>query len=156
MSARHVHPSDRAVAGPGPLHHRLPTALLSAVVDSGRAVAEVAAGHGVAWWTVQATVNAAALLLPDADELPEQNHARLPANQSYPANPLSHDMVRVHPEMPQLAFHHEFLVGAFAAVTGGSVQEALAHIGEYQAAARSRRRRESRRSCGHLLPTDIG
>jgi hypothetical protein len=38
------------------------------------------------------------------------------------------DLVRIHPEMPQLAFHHEFLVGAFAAVKGGSVQEVLAHI----------------------------
>ena len=48
---------------------RLRTALLSAVIDSGRAVAEVAADHGVAWWTVQATVNAAAVLLPNVDEL---------------------------------------------------------------------------------------
>jgi transposase len=48
---------------------RLRTALLSAVIDSGRAVAEVAAEHGVAWWTVQATVNAAAVLLPNVDEL---------------------------------------------------------------------------------------
>jgi hypothetical protein len=40
--------------------------------------------------------------------------------------------------MPLLAFQHEFLVGAFAAVKGGSVQEVLAHIGEHQAAARSR------------------
>jgi transposase len=48
---------------------RLRTALLSAVIDSGRAVAELAADHGVAWWTVQATVNAAAVLLPNVDEL---------------------------------------------------------------------------------------
>jgi transposase len=48
---------------------RLRTALLSAVIDSGRAVAEVAAEHGVAWWTVQATVNTAAVLLPNVDEL---------------------------------------------------------------------------------------
>jgi len=48
---------------------RLRTALLSAVIDSGRAVAEVAADHGVAWWTVQATVNTAAVLLPNVDEL---------------------------------------------------------------------------------------
>jgi transposase len=48
---------------------RLRTALLSAVIDSGRAVAEVAADHDVAWWTVQATVNAAAVLLPNVDEL---------------------------------------------------------------------------------------
>ena len=48
---------------------RLRTALLAAVIDSGRAVAEVAADHGVAWWTVQATVNAAAVLLPSVDDL---------------------------------------------------------------------------------------
>jgi transposase len=48
---------------------RLRTALFSAVIDSGRAVAEVAADHGVAWWTVQSTVNAAAVLLPNVDEL---------------------------------------------------------------------------------------
>ena len=48
---------------------RLRTALLAAVIDSGRAVAEVAADHGVAWWTVQSTVNAAAVLLPNVDEL---------------------------------------------------------------------------------------
>jgi len=48
---------------------RLRTAVLEAVVDSGRAVAEVAAVHGVAWWTVQATVNTAAVLLPDVDDL---------------------------------------------------------------------------------------
>ncbi len=48
---------------------RLRTAVLDAVVDSGRAVAEVAKAYGVAWWTVQATVNAAAVLLPDVDDL---------------------------------------------------------------------------------------
>jgi len=48
---------------------RLKTALLDAVIDSGRAVAEVAAAYRVAWWTVQATVNAAAVLLPDVDDL---------------------------------------------------------------------------------------
>ena len=48
---------------------RLRTAVLAAVIDSGRAVAEVAGDYGVAWWTVQATVNAAAVLLPDVDDL---------------------------------------------------------------------------------------
>ena len=48
---------------------RLRTAVLAAVIDSGRAVAEVAAVHRVAWWTVQATVNAAAVLLPAVDDL---------------------------------------------------------------------------------------
>jgi transposase len=47
---------------------RLRTAALAAVVDSGRAVAEVAAELRLAWWTVQATVNAAAVLLPDVDQ----------------------------------------------------------------------------------------
>jgi transposase len=46
---------------------RLRTAALAAVIDSGRAVSEVAGQLGVAWWTVQATVNAAAVLLPDVD-----------------------------------------------------------------------------------------
>jgi transposase len=48
---------------------RLKTAVLNAVIDSGRAVSEVAADFGVAWWTVQATVNAAAVLLPSVDDL---------------------------------------------------------------------------------------
>jgi transposase len=48
---------------------RLKTAVLDAVIDSGRAVAEVAQGFGVAWWTVQATINAAVVLLPSVDEL---------------------------------------------------------------------------------------
>jgi len=48
---------------------RLKTAVLDAVIDSGRAVAEVAADYGVAWWTVQSTINAAAVLLPDVDNL---------------------------------------------------------------------------------------
>jgi transposase len=48
---------------------RLRTALLAAVIDSGRAVAEVAADFRVAWWTVQATINAAAVLLPNINEL---------------------------------------------------------------------------------------
>ena len=48
---------------------RLKTALLDAVIGSGRAVSEVAADLGVAWWTVQATVNAAAVLLPEVDNL---------------------------------------------------------------------------------------
>ena len=47
----------------------LKTAVLDAVIDSGRAVAEVAQGFGVAWWTVQATINTAVMLLPGVDEL---------------------------------------------------------------------------------------
>jgi len=48
---------------------RLRTALLGAVVDSGRPVCEVATAFGVAWWTVQACVNAAAVLLANVDDL---------------------------------------------------------------------------------------
>jgi transposase len=49
---------------------RLRTAILDAVVASGRAVDEVAAAFGVAWWTVQATVLAAVMTLPEIDDLP--------------------------------------------------------------------------------------
>ena len=43
--------------------------MLDAVINSGRAVAEVAADYGVAWCTVQATVNTSAVLLPEVDNL---------------------------------------------------------------------------------------
>ncbi len=46
---------------------RLRAMLLAAVVEAGRVIAEVAAGHRVSWWTVQNTVNAAADLLTDPD-----------------------------------------------------------------------------------------
>ena len=46
---------------------RLREQLVEAVVDSGRAVGEVAAAFGVAWWTVQNAIDAAAVTLPDAD-----------------------------------------------------------------------------------------
>jgi transposase len=49
---------------------RLREALLDAVVVSGRAVSEVAVAYGVAWWTTQATVNAAAGALADPDTAP--------------------------------------------------------------------------------------
>jgi transposase len=49
---------------------RLRTAILYAVVASGRAADDVAAAFGVAWWTVQATVLAAVMTLPDIDDLP--------------------------------------------------------------------------------------
>src|SRR5512132_2457361 len=48
---------------------RLRTAVLAAVIDSGRAISEVAGAFGVAWWTVQAMVIAAAVLLPGVDDL---------------------------------------------------------------------------------------
>jgi transposase len=46
---------------------RLRAAVLDAVISSGRAVCEVAAAHGVAWWTVQRAVNTAVVLLGDVD-----------------------------------------------------------------------------------------
>lgn len=49
---------------------RLRTAALEAVIGSGRAVQEVAASFGLAWWTVQAVVLAAVMTLPEVDELP--------------------------------------------------------------------------------------
>jgi transposase len=44
--------------------------VLEAVIGAGRVVAEVAAAHGLSWWTVQACVNAAAGLLADLDVVP--------------------------------------------------------------------------------------
>lgn len=49
---------------------RLRTAILHAVVASGRAVDEVAASLGLAWWTVQSAVLAAVMTLPEVDDLP--------------------------------------------------------------------------------------
>lgn len=49
---------------------RLRQAVLEAVASAGRVVAEVAATHGLSWWTVQKTVNAAAELLTDPDTVP--------------------------------------------------------------------------------------
>jgi transposase len=49
---------------------RLRAAVLEAVVSAGRAVAEVAGGHRVSWWTVQKALNAAADLLTDPDTVP--------------------------------------------------------------------------------------
>jgi transposase len=46
---------------------RLRGVVLDAVVRAGRVVSEVAATHGVSWWTVQRTVLAAAVLLTDPD-----------------------------------------------------------------------------------------
>jgi hypothetical protein len=48
---------------------RLRAVVLEAVVAAGRVVAEVAGAHGLSWWTVQRTVNAAADLLTDADRV---------------------------------------------------------------------------------------
>lgn len=49
---------------------RLRQAALEAVTGAGRAVSEVAAAYGVAWWTLQRSVNAAADVLADPDEVP--------------------------------------------------------------------------------------
>jgi len=48
---------------------RLRTALLTAVIDQGQPVAQVAQDYGVAWWTAQRCVNTAAVGLPDVDRL---------------------------------------------------------------------------------------
>lgn len=48
---------------------RLRDSLVSAVIDSGRAVSETAAAFGVSWWLVQTALNNAALTLPDIDQL---------------------------------------------------------------------------------------
>ena len=49
---------------------RLKDAALEAVAWAGRAVLEVAACLGVAWWTVQAVINTAATAMADPDSLP--------------------------------------------------------------------------------------
>jgi transposase len=49
---------------------RLRAVVLEAVVAAGRVVAEVAGAHGLSWWTVQRTVNAAADRLTDPDAVP--------------------------------------------------------------------------------------
>ena len=48
---------------------RLRAVVLEAVVSAGRVVAEVAGAHGLSWWTVQKTVNAAADRLADPDRV---------------------------------------------------------------------------------------
>lgn len=49
---------------------RLRQAVVAAVIESGRAVSETARAHVVSWWLVQAALTAAAVLLPEVDELP--------------------------------------------------------------------------------------
>lgn len=49
---------------------RLRDQVVHAVIDSGRAVDQVAASFGLAWWTVQSAVNTAAVTLPDPDMAP--------------------------------------------------------------------------------------
>lgn len=49
---------------------RLRNELVDAVINSGRAIDEVATSYGVAWWTVQAAINTAAVTLPDPDTVP--------------------------------------------------------------------------------------
>lgn len=48
---------------------RLRRAVLTAVIDQGQPVDQVARTHGVAWWTAQKAVNAAIDTLPDIDAL---------------------------------------------------------------------------------------
>ncbi len=59
---------------------RLRAAVLDAVICSGRAVEEVAAAHGVSWWTVQRSVNAAAVVLPDVDAVLVRRLGECPRN----------------------------------------------------------------------------
>src|SRR6185312_12305255 len=48
---------------------RLKESLVSAVIDSSRAVFETARAFGVSWWLVQEAINAAATTLPDVNQL---------------------------------------------------------------------------------------
>lgn len=48
---------------------RLRTALVEAVISSGRSATEMATGFGVSWWLVQRALNTAVLALPDVDTL---------------------------------------------------------------------------------------
>lgn len=49
---------------------RLKEQVVAAVIDSGRAVAEVARAHRISWWLVQAALTrAAATVLPDVDDV---------------------------------------------------------------------------------------
>ena len=48
---------------------RLADEVVSAVITSGRAASEVARAHGVSWWLVQAALSAAAVVLPDVDDV---------------------------------------------------------------------------------------
>ncbi|MBN6769096.1 MULTISPECIES: ISL3 family transposase [Micrococcus] len=49
---------------------RLKDTVVAAVIDSGRAAAEVARAHGVSWWLVQTALTAAAaIVLPDVDDI---------------------------------------------------------------------------------------
>ena len=48
---------------------RLKESLVSAVVDSSRAVLETAKSFGVSWWLVQDALNSAVTMLPDVDRL---------------------------------------------------------------------------------------
>lgn len=48
---------------------RLRSALVAAVIGSGRAAAEAAASFGVSWWLVQRALDSAGLTLPDVDAL---------------------------------------------------------------------------------------
>jgi len=53
-----------------PSTSRLRDQLVDAVIRSGRAVSETAAGYAVSWWMVRAAVTEACLLrLPDVDKL---------------------------------------------------------------------------------------
>lgn len=49
---------------------RLKNTVVAAVLDSGRATAEVAAAHGIAWGTVNTAILTQTTVLPDVDQVP--------------------------------------------------------------------------------------
>ena len=49
---------------------RLRDQVVSAVINSGRAASEVARAHGISWWLVQSALAAAAVVLPEVDDVP--------------------------------------------------------------------------------------
>ena len=63
------HHRDRAAAGPGAVYDPAEDGAAGRGDRLRSGGLEVAADLGVAWWTVQATVNAAAVLLPEVDNL---------------------------------------------------------------------------------------
>lgn len=81
---------------------RLRQALLTAVIDQGQPVAQVAKTHRVSWWTTQKTVNGALATVPDVDALhvtqlgiDEHRYRRV----RWYRNPDTHAWQRVEPWM---------------------------------------------------------
>jgi transposase len=84
---------------------RLWEALLAAVTGAGRTVSEVAASFGVAWWTVQTVVNAAAVLLA-ADEVAPVRRLGVDEHRyrsvRFFRDPVTHGWCRYEPWMTTL------------------------------------------------------